>query len=204
MNTSRHLYAIAGLVGILTIGSLASSRGNTRVSGGAPVVVTNTTSNPIPTSAQGITQVSGNISVSNTAANAVFVRDGSGHTTFFGQASTQFFDGSDTAESDSEFTVPAGKQFIVQQVIATAQIGYGEKVTLVNVSYHLAVPLLDQGDMLVNGLNSEHIEYYEANFPTQYIIGEGPVGIVSKRNSFSGSGRVDVLMFGYLQDAPSQ
>jgi len=70
MNASRHFYAIASLVTILTAVSVSSTH-HTVAAGfanPAPVLVTNTSGSPVPTTAQGTTQVGGTVAVSNLPA----------------------------------------------------------------------------------------------------------------------------------------
>ena len=71
MNATRHFYAITGLVTILTASGLATSRAHSIALGAPntqPVLVVNTTAQAVPTSAQGITPVSGTVAVSSLPA----------------------------------------------------------------------------------------------------------------------------------------
>jgi len=86
MNSLRHAYAILGMLTILAAAGIGSSHHSATVRINPQAVnVVNTTSNPVPTSAQGTTQVAGNVSasqsgawsvgVSNTTSNPVPVQD---------------------------------------------------------------------------------------------------------------------------------
>lgn len=70
MNASRHFYAIAGIATILTASGLATSRGHSvaLLPNPQPVTITNGSSNPVPTAAQGTTQVGGTVAVSTLPA----------------------------------------------------------------------------------------------------------------------------------------
>src|SRR5947207_360444 len=76
MSISRHIYAITGLIVLLSALSLSSSRAARLASPTQNVNVVNATSNPVPTSAQGTTQVAGTVAVSSLPA----VQLGSGAT----------------------------------------------------------------------------------------------------------------------------
>ena len=73
MNLSRHFYAVGGILTILTAASFGSMHYKT-VAAAAPitsVLVTNSSSQPVPTTAQGTTQVAGTVGLSNGASVAV-------------------------------------------------------------------------------------------------------------------------------------
>ena len=65
MNFSRHFYAIAAIAAVLTATSFGTGRAGARFSPTQNVMVTNTASQPVPTSAQGTTTVGGTVSVGN-------------------------------------------------------------------------------------------------------------------------------------------
>ena len=67
MNLSRHFYPVAGMLAILTAASLSSTHVHTVAYGSntQPVLVTNTASSPVPTAAQGTTQVGGTVGLAS-------------------------------------------------------------------------------------------------------------------------------------------
>ncbi len=70
MSITRHFYAIAGIATLLTASGLATSRSHSVAlfSNPQPVAVTNGSSNPVPTVAQGTTQIGGTVAVSSLPA----------------------------------------------------------------------------------------------------------------------------------------
>ena len=73
MNLSRHLYAVGGILTILTAASFGSIHYKS-VAASAPasnVFVTNPTSSPVPTQAQGTTQVAGSVGLANGSSVAI-------------------------------------------------------------------------------------------------------------------------------------
>ena len=122
------------------------------------VLVTNTTSEPVPTVAQGTTKVAGTIVVGNTAAAPALVRDvNAASATHLGRkasdmvslnglfnASNEIFfmrtlpDGTATT-----FTIPAGKVFIITDVNWTIEAGNPGTVERLNLRVeNLANPAL--------------------------------------------------------------
>jgi hypothetical protein len=82
------------------------------------VQVVNTPADPVPTAAQGTTLVGGNVAVTNDLTNPVGVRDADN------PAKQPFQEQGSAAFVNSDivnlfFTVPAGKQLVIEQVTAT-------------------------------------------------------------------------------------
>ena len=114
-----------------------------------PVLVTNTTGQPVPTVAQGTTEVSGSVGISgtptvnlasgsqvaitNTLTSPVLTRDVDGPATepfnYFGNMG-QFSSGYAFANAGAPaaFTVPSGKRLVIEFVSAFAQIPGGQKI----------------------------------------------------------------------------
>ncbi len=95
------------------------------------VIVTNTTSEPVPTVAQGTTKVTGTVQIGNTAASPVLVRDvNASSATHLGRKASEIVNLSGisllTGEitflrtlpdgKASEFTIPAGKVLVITDV----------------------------------------------------------------------------------------
>lgn len=95
------------------------------------VIVTNSTSEPVPTIAQGTTKVSGTVLLGNTAASPALVRDvNAASATHLGRKASEivslsgFFNGSGEIiflrtfpnGTATEFTIPAGKVLIITDV----------------------------------------------------------------------------------------
>jgi hypothetical protein len=111
------------------------------------VLVTNTTSEPVPTVAQGTTKVGGTILVGNTATAPALVRDvNAASATHLGRKASEivslsglfdatgkiFFMRSLPDGTTSTFTIPAGKVFIITDV--NWQIDSGNPGTVIRMS----------------------------------------------------------------------
>jgi hypothetical protein len=117
---ARHLYAIGGLTILASLGL-----GSTRVRGGAPpnsqmVTVANTVANPVPTAAQGTTQVGGTVAVSSLPAVQL---SGTPNVNVNSLPAVQFASGSNVAiNNDSANPVPvhdpgpAGQTYVSKSI----------------------------------------------------------------------------------------
>lgn len=65
MTLSRHFYPVLGILTILTAASFSTTRGRVVPPSTSNVTVTNSAAQPIPTAAQGTTQVAGTVGLSN-------------------------------------------------------------------------------------------------------------------------------------------
>jgi hypothetical protein len=114
------------------------------------VIVTNSTSEPVPTVAQGTTKVSGTILVGNTAAAPALVRDvNAASATHLGRKASEivslsgFFNSSGEIiflrtlpnGTAAEFTIPAGKVLVITDV--NWQIEFGNPGTVARLSLRI-------------------------------------------------------------------
>jgi hypothetical protein len=122
------------------------------------VLVTNTTSEPVPTVAQGTTKVAGTILVGNTAAAPALVRDvNAASATHLGRKASEMVSLSGLFNASNEiffmrtlpdgtattFTIPAGKVFIITDVNWTIEAGNPGTVERLNLRVeNLANPAL--------------------------------------------------------------
>jgi hypothetical protein len=97
-----------------------------------PVTVTNTSKNPVPTAAQGTTQVSGSVNVNNASGSPVpvFGVESFASNDFQTTALLVFNDG-DFAEVVTIPAAPAGKLLIIDFVTVNSQLPTGQKVRLI-------------------------------------------------------------------------
>ena len=122
------------------------------------VIVTNSTSEPVPTVAQGTTKVAGTILVGNTAAAPALVRDvNAGSATHLGRKASEmvslsglfnnsgeiFFNRTVPDGTATTFTIPAGKVLIITDVNWMIEAGNPGTVTRLNLRVeNLANPAL--------------------------------------------------------------
>ena len=122
------------------------------------VIVTNTTSEPVPTVAQGTTKVAGTVSIGNTAANPALVRDVNAQSlTHVGRKASEivslsglfnnsgeiFFMRTLPDGTSSTFTIPAGKVLIITDVNWMIEAGNPGTVERLNLRVeNLANPAL--------------------------------------------------------------
>lgn len=114
------------------------------------VIVTNSTSEPVPTIAQGTTKVNGTILVGNTAAAPALVRDvNAASATHLGRKASEivnlsgFFDATGQIiflrtlpnGTAAEFTIPAGKVLVITDV--NWQIEFGNPGTVARLSLRI-------------------------------------------------------------------
>ena len=122
------------------------------------VLVTNSTSEPVPTVAQGTTKVAGTILVGNTAAAPALVRDvNAASATHLGRKASEMVSLSGLFNANGEifflrtlpdgtsstFTIPAGKVLIITDINWTIEAGNPGTVTRLNLRVeNLANPAL--------------------------------------------------------------
>ena len=227
MNISRHLYAIGGIMAILTAGSYGTARLKTApyAPAASNVFVTNTTANPVPTAAQGTTQVAGNVGlvagtkvgvngtvllnpesqvqVNNSAAGPLMVRDATPRTPLTIHKGANIPDGETSTGTQLIYQVPQDKMLVIQQIFGTETNPAGEHVIMSDIDTD-------------NGSNDPHFfpvqfvnegtNYYErgnAMAQTTIYVEPGSVlNIFALRNGSTGTTMVTIGFSGYLVDAP--
>lgn len=192
MNFSRHFYAVAGILAILT----ALSAGSGRVSSSRvvdkplPVAVTNTSANPVP--------ISGTVSITSTNANPIIVKD-SGRTPFFYAFEVSFSQGSRSGTGNGTYTVPAGKTLVLTGEAVYASMVPGQNLVSVDLrGFNTALPL----DFKHYGYNGTAEVWSGRSTGDVYIPAGSFISPAAFRDSLDSSGIVFVEMFGYLVDAP--
>jgi hypothetical protein len=223
MNVSRHLYAIAGLATVLTAASFGSP--HTRaVALRAPtsnVVVTNTSGNPVPTSAQGTTQVAGTVAISGTPSvqlsgvpSVTITNDSSSPLpvtsvdvaarTPVDAFNTLTYPDGQIGGGNRVYQVPFGKRLVLQSLSIWATLGSGEG---------LAQCTLDRSDdvnpmsfpvfMQHQGKDFGGNEHFVGSITGPiYFNGGASVSGSYLRDSGVGTITVNLSMTGYLENAP--
>ena len=224
MERTRHAYAILGLLTLLALGSAANSSMHTKgFSNTQSVQVVNTAASPIPTAAQGTTQVAGTVGVSSLpavqvsslpavqvqsdVANPLFVQDAteSKRTWMTFGNDVTFISGNDNAAVNL-YTVPAGKQFVIEYTNMQFNVGGGGKPVRVGVvSVPDTGPLGPGFDMPIQIAGTDEtgsiVGMAEAHGPVIVQAGFTIQGLVILNEAGPG-GFLICTVTGFLQDAP--
>ena len=222
---SRHVYAICGILLVLTAASAGSnhmkkaavSPVNVFVTNPATspaivsgqVFVTNPAGSPIPTSVSNIARVqventattpvptSGSVAITNTSTNPVPVV-GAIPEPFNEEVELDFSPG-DTQGSMLAFTAPAGKMLVLTNEYLHANLIKGQVLIHVLVSFNGQEMPIDVAASETDGAD----QYFTGRAYGQvYIPGGTPVGIRAGRFDDTGAGAVRVGFNGYLIDTP--
>lgn len=187
------------LVPVAIIGSLLFASGRTTVNAAptppvTPVLVTNTTSQPVPTAAQGTTAVSD--------------VDGPGRQPFTYYATLTFSPGFAAAGAldPQPFTVPAGKRLVIEFASAYAQIPGGQNVIFARID-------TSQATAEKIYLTMEHsATFLQAGNPVEGFVSTHPVFTVLEPNTFvsplaardsgTGTGFLQIHIAGHYVDIP--
>jgi hypothetical protein len=225
MESSRHAYAILGLLTLLALGSAANSSMHTKgFSNTQPVLVVNPGTSPIPTSAQGTTQVAGTVGVSSLPAvqisslpavqvqsdpnNPLAVQDATeAKRTWMTFKGDVVFSSQSSDAAVNLYTVPAGKQFVMEYTNAQFTIGGGPKPARIGVAdvpqgvgptgpgYDMPTQVVGPDETgAINGVA-------EAHGPIIFQPGDTLVGLAVLSGS-GGGGFTVFTVTGFLQDAP--
>ncbi len=185
-----------------------------------PVLVTNTTDQPVPTVAQGTTQVSGSVGITgtptvnlasgaqvalaNTLTNPVLTRDVDGPAaqpfSYF-DLSGQFTSGYAFANAGAgaAFTVPAGKRLVIEFVSAFAQIPGGQNIVFGRIDttggQWVFVPMTHTGSYFQAG---DPVEGFVASQRMFTVLEPGTqVSPTAFRDSGTGSGIFQIQIAGH-------
>lgn len=203
MIQSRRLYGILGLVAALTVAGIASPPVRKAAGNVMQVFVTNTTSNPVPTTVQGVAHVVGTVALSNDANNPLPVHEVSASV----RTPVQFTNGLSFANSQDEavspdlYTVPAGKRLVVQSIIVSSfQVPTGQKI----VEMALSQKFDDKFPVTLayTGTDDGGYEHYVGNFSGTLYISAGKIlRMYAQRSSTAGVCAASMTVAGYLEDA---
>ena len=217
MHLLRHA-PVAGVFSILTAASLGSSHVTALKTMPMQVVVTNSTSSPVPVSPQGTTQVAGTVAVSslpsvqlqsgtsvavnNQIGSPIPVLDvrAAGRTPVHEEGGAALQDGTLENGGISLYTVPNGKRLVIQSMYMVGSLPAGELIIGSGISgsngfESYPISFLDHGtDSTTHyyGGFSESTLYFSAGDSIQGFI---------VRNDGTGTASYDVGFDGYLEDA---
>ena len=220
MNFSRHLYAILGISAILT----AASMGSTRLKAAAPassnVLVTNTASQPVPTVAQGTTQVAGTVGLaantkvgingtvslaSGVSGTPLYVRDQdvSGHIPVHKNCEFTIDNNTNSKGGIDLYIVPNNKILVIETVYGTAANPSGQQLMSGGISTYDGTTEHDIPLPFLPGRDGGGFEK-ETCFSDSRIYVEPGAFVVANalRTGSTGLSLIDVGFSGYLMDAP--
>ena len=192
MTPSRHLYAVIGLVTILSAISLSSSHLRKTPTQTQNVNVVNTP-NVNVSSLPAVQMGSGaNIRINNTAATPVPVDEDASHSPIRVSGTVPISDGQLSGSIADVYDVPSGYVLIIQAVYGYATLPAGQKVVAASVA-GFPVPFTDRG-------SSNSTEYADGS-TTQigYLLSPGTsVDFSATRSDSSSSPAITVGFIGYL------
>lgn len=209
MNLHRHFYPVAGIFAILTAASLGSGHAKTLAAASNPlnVVVTNSSSNPVPVAPQGTTNVAvtnqPTVNLANSASSPVPVQD----VDIAARTPVTIFMGVNLPENDTEddgvvdYIVPSGKRLVVQTVISsTFQFPGGEKLVEAGISQvfgvRRSIPVQDTGK------DFDGFEHITGAFTgILYYDSGAQLRAYAVRDKSTGEGQQDLILTGYLENA---
>jgi hypothetical protein len=227
----RYLRLVPSLLVPIAIIALLLASGRSTVTAAptpptTPVLVTNTTSQPVPTAAQGTTSVSGTVGISGTptvglaAGSQVAITnaltspvptrdvDGPAMQPFNYYATLDFSPGFAAAGAldPQPFTVPPGKRLIIEFVSAFAQVPGGQHVIFGRIDTSQATANLIY-------LTMEHsATFFQAGNPVEGFVSTHPIFTVlepntqvsptAARDSGTGAGFLQVHIAGHYVDIP--
>jgi hypothetical protein len=124
----KQLVAAAVVVLFAAIFVAIDSRPGNAAAADRDVVVVNTASNPVPTAAQGTTQVAGNVGASQVGTWTVGITNTENPARQPFHARGTFSMGSGEPDQSTTVNVPAGKRFVFEHVSAFLGVPDGQKV----------------------------------------------------------------------------
>ena len=209
MNISRHAYAITGILIVLTAANAGSYHAKKAAMSPLQVVVTNTSSNPVPTSISNIARVfventattpvptSGTVALTNTSTNPVPIVSPAPQP--FNQEVELDMTQGTTQSSMLAFTVPTGKTLVLTNEYLHANTPKGEVLIHVLINFNAQYVPIDVSDSVTDGID----QYFTGRAYGQiYIPGGSQVGIAAGRYDDTGSAAIRVGFDGYLIDTP--
>jgi hypothetical protein len=212
MNFSRHFYAVAGIILVLSALSLgAGGKGATARTQPMQVVVTNSTANPVNTKAVGTTAVSGSVSVSGPVAVSGSVDIGNTQPIAVKNddsdrepvnVSALMGQGAGTAGSNQVvYAVPAGKMFVLQAESFQGQVQAGQQIS---------IGRLDLNPFGLVALNYDEkgsigsSEWFGGVSNSIYYLSAGTiVSLAVSRSAADGNAEYRISLSGYLVPMPT-
>jgi len=226
MTLTRHFYAVASMVALMSALSLSTGR----VGKAAPppnplnVFVTNSAAAPVPTKAQGTTQVAGTVALDGNASVAINGTptvnlsngtsvgiSGTPNVTIANTRTsicqTDFLDSADGNQfgnqaQDAAYVVPSGKRLIIRDVSATASLPTGERIVQFLMQKSIESATIGGMPFEFQGVN-QGLDYEAAHISTElaYDAGES-VQMSFRRSTTSGRAFAFCSWSGYLEDVP--
>lgn len=193
------LFLILLVLGCFTISPIAQAGGQSRPS-----------PTPTPTTQDVNVVNTPNVSVVNTTASPVQVRDvdNPARQPFHAQVMGGFADGASTTGDIILTTVPDGKQLVIEYVSIFGAMITGQQMIDASVKFHSG--FYDEYDFhhLMNESRTNvagTLDYFVASGPVRFYSGPGPVYCFAERNSTTGANpnSVTFTVSGYFVDCPT-
>lgn len=200
MQLSRHFYAIAGILVILTAASLGAGGQSLAKTQPMQVFVTNSTSNPVNTKAVGTTQVSGTVTVGNSSPIVVH-NDSDDRIPVRVEKNVSLDEGTSGIVSGM-YQVPAGKMLVMETEALTTSLAVGDH--LISAAFKVSgsfdfVPIKFSLDAATSTGN-----YYSGVSTGKYYFTEGTFLLYDVARSDSTNATNAQLEFsGYLVPMPA-
>lgn len=201
----KHLLNTFGFSMLIVVMLVAGSQVGNALPSDKDVRVVNTTAEPVPTAPQGITNIAGNVAVTNTMGvnvlNTPTVHVSAPAVQPF-QAYRVFTESGTNVTTASFGTVPAGKRLVIEYVSFTGQVPPGEHVELMDISTSVGGNGA-QFQMLVNPQPDAVIgdAIFRASQTVKIYADPGTmVTSVVRRSSSAGTASYGLSISGYLVD----
>jgi len=226
MTISRHLYAIGGIMAVLTAASFGTGHYKAAFAPATSnVLVTNTAAQPVPTQAQGTTQVAGTVGLSTgtkVGINGTVSLDPSTSVNLpYNDASplsvktqdthripvhTEYnfaiLPQNNTAGFQDMYTVPGGKRLVIEEMYAyvagdsSNPMSFTEIGVRNNITTKANMPLHLEQDSAAGGTWSTMVQ-------TKFYVDAGDTVFNFERETTTGTSTFVAIGFsGYLEDAP--
>ena len=179
MSISRHLYAVGGIMAVLTAASFGTAHYKAPPPAMSNVIVANTPAQPIP------------------------VKDSSGHTPItIENSNITITDGNGSVDNVAVYTVPAGKRLIIQTLFGAANGPANEPIAIGLMKAGTGANLKDINFQLQTSpsVTGESLQTYLQSTTLSFEAGS-PITISFGRTDITGLTRADFGFSGYLENA---
>jgi hypothetical protein len=199
----RHVYAVIFLGAVLAALSVANSPLRKAAPPTTPVIVTNTSSNPVPTTTVGTASVSGSVGITNPASSPVPVQDVEVAARIpLKLSGSVFLNVGEFEDAGSNFyTVPAGKRLVIESMFAASfQVPTGQRLVQVALGQlsdnSYSIPVQYQGT------DDTGYEHFYGTFTGKLFFNAGAqLRVIATRSSSAGEASANVQVIGYLENA---
>ena len=205
MNFSRHFYAVAGIIVVLSAASLGAGGKTAARPQPMPVVVTNTIANPVNTKAVGTTAVSGSVNVAGSVSinnsAPIDVNEAFSNRTPVNVTAELAVDPGSYGGHIPVYTVPAGKMLILQSEWLDARFFAGQYIESVSLDLEGAGTLMCLSYEDRGNIGPYHV-YNGNTYATCYLPAGTTINLNGVRTASAEDCVFDVGISGYLVPMP--